>query len=265
MSSARPLRIIGIGAFFLVWIAVGAFDRIPGPSPIPGLLELKFTVETNGQRQNGTIYLSGTKIILGQIFDLSTQQNLTALRAGPPEPIHYDIKALDLNDRVPRGKPGGKLVIVEFSDFQCPYCKQSSGPISELIKKYPQDVAVYYKHFPIAEIHPLAYKMALAAECARSQKASAFWFFHDGFFSDPPVKSDSQLREQVERWSDQQGLETKKLMTCYDKGEQASRIESDMADARKIGVTATPTFLLNGEFVAGAQPLETFERYLKSK
>jgi protein-disulfide isomerase len=235
------------------------------PSPIPGILEVKFTVETNGQRQSGTVYLSGTKMILGQIFDLTTQQNLTAQRAGAPEQIHYDIKTLDLNDRVPRGKPGGRLVIVEFSDFQCPFCKQATGPIAELLKKYPQDVVLYYKHLPLSEIHPLAYKMALASECARAQKVQAFWSFHDRFFADPPIRDESQLREQSRQLADQLGLETDKFLSCYDKGEQAPRVEKDMADARKIGVTATPTFLLNGEFVAGAQPLEMFERYLKEK
>lgn len=235
------------------------------PSPIPGMLEIKFTVEMNGQRQSGLVYLSGTKIILGQLFDLSTQQNLTAQHAGEPEPVHYDIKTLDLADRVPRGQPGGKLVIVEFSDFQCPFCKQASGPIAELLKKYPQDVVIYYKHFPLSEIHPLAYKMAMASECARSQKAQSFWSFHDRFFADPKIQDEAGLREQIQQLAAQQGLETARFLTCYDKAEQAPRVEKDMADARKIGVNATPTFLLNGEFVSGAQPIESFERYLKAK
>jgi protein-disulfide isomerase len=309
MGSARLLRIIGVGVFFLVWSVVGAIDRFPSvpiaietahaadapavdydaieaflkkitanqailkltvirnvsPSPISGLLEVKFTFETNGQRQNGLVYLSGSKMILGQIFDLTTEQNLTAEHAGVPEPIHYDTKDMGLNDRVPRGKPGGKLVIVEFSDFQCPYCKKASGPLAELLKKYPQDVVLYYKHFPIINAHPLAYQMAMASECARSQKPEAFWSFHDRFFGNPPIRDDSQLREQIRRLVDQQGLEVKKFMACYDHREQASRIDKDMADARKIGVAATPTFLVNGEFVSGAQPMETFERYLKAK
>jgi protein-disulfide isomerase len=235
------------------------------PSPISGLLEVKFTFETNGHRQNGLVYLSGSKMILGQIFDLTTEQNLTAEHAGVPEPIHYDTKDMGLNDRVPRGKSGGKLVIVEFSDFQCPYCKKASGPLAELLKKYPQDVVLYYKHFPIVNSHPLAYKMAMASECARSQKPEAFWSFHDRFFGNPPIRDDSQLREQIRLLIDQQELQPDKFMACYDHREQASRIEKDMADARKIGVTATPTFLVNGNFVSGAQPMETFERYLKGK
>lgn len=235
------------------------------PSPFPGLQQVKFVVEMNGQRQNGLVYLSGTKIFLGQIFDLATQQNLTEQQSGEPQPVHYDIKDLDLADRVPRGKPGGKLVVVEFSDFQCPYCKQATKPIEALLKKYPHDVVIYYKHLPITQIHPMAYKMAMASECARSQKAEAFWSFHDRFFSDPPIRDAAQLREQIGQLAQQQGLETKRFLTCYDNAEQATRVEKDMADARKIGVNSTPTFLLNGEFVSGVQPLENFERYLKTK
>jgi len=239
-------------------------SRKTQPSPIPGLLEVRFTVELNGQRQNGVVYVAGTKIILGQMIDLTTQQNLTSLHAGAPEPVHYDIKDLDMKDRVPRGAPGGKLVIVEFSDFQCPFCKRASDTMKELLKKHPGDVVLYYKHLPI-ESHPLAYKMAMASECARSQKAEAFWVFHDGFFADPPIQTETRLRDQIKQWAGQQGLQTDRLLVCYDKGEQASRIEKDVADSRKIGATATPTFLLNGEYVAGAQPLENFERYLKQK
>lgn len=235
------------------------------PSPIPGLQQVKFVVEMNGQRQPGLVYVSGTKIFLGQIFEISTQQNLTEQQAGEPQPVHYDIKDLDLSDRVPRGKPGGKLVIVEFSDFQCPYCKQATKPIDELLKKYPQDVVIYYKHMPITQIHPLAYKMAMASECARSQKPEAFWAFHDRFFSDPPIRDAAQLREQIGQLAQQQGLDTKRFLTCYDNAEQAPRVQKDVADAHKIGVNSTPTFLLNGEFVSGVQSLESFERYLKTK
>ncbi|HET6466099.1 MAG TPA: thioredoxin domain-containing protein [Nitrospiria bacterium] len=235
------------------------------PSPVPGLQQVKFVIEMNGQRQNGLVYLSGSKIFLGQIFDLGTQENLTEKQAGASQPVHYDIKDLDLENRVPRGTPGGRLVIVEFSDFQCPFCKQATKPLGELLRKYPEDVVIYYKHMPITEIHPLAYKMALASECARTQKAGAFWVFHDRFFSDPPIRDAAQLRDQIGQWARQQGLDTKKFLTCYDNAEQAPRIEKDMNDARTIGVNSTPTFLLNGEFVAGVQSLERFERYLEAK
>lgn len=306
MNPLRLSRIIGIGIFVLVAMAVASFVRISGPwigadqvysadmpavdydaiedllrrvtasqpivslqvireaqpSPITGLLEVRFTVEVNGQRQNGLVYVSGSRIILGQMLDLGTRQNLTALRAGPPTPIRYSLKDLNMKDRVPRGAPGARVVIVEFSDFQCPYCRQATGPLKELLVKYPQEVVLYYKHLPITESHPYAYSMAMAAECARAQKPDAFWYFHDGFFADPEVKSDTELRDRVMRWAGEKNLNLGRFVTCYDKGEQSSRIESDLEDARKIGVSSTPTFLVNGEFVSGAQPLETFERYL---
>jgi len=232
-------------------------------SPIPGLIEVKFTLDVNGQRQSGLVYLSGSKIILGQIFDLATQKNLTAEHAGLPQPLHFDLKELDMAARVPRGNPAGKLVVVEFSDFQCPFCKQATGPVRDLLKKHPQDVVLYYKHLPITQLHPLAYKMAMASECARDQKAQSFWVFHDRFFAEPPIRDESSLRDQISQLAGQEGLDPKKFLKCYDNGEQGPRIDRDMADARKIGVTATPTFLLNGEFKAGLQPLDEMEKYLK--
>jgi protein-disulfide isomerase len=107
--------------------------------------------------------------------------------------------------------------------------------------------------------------MAMATECARAQKAQTFWTFHDRFFADPPIRDESNLREQIGQLAGQEGLDKDKLLTCYDKREQAPRVDKDIADAKKIGVTATPTFLLNGEFVAGLMSLEALEQYLKEK
>lgn len=234
-------------------------------SPIEGLWQVRFTVEVNGQRQNGLVYVSGDKVILGQMIDLSTQENLTNRGAGPPEPVVYDLKDLDIKDRVPRGPARAKTVIVEFSDFQCPYCKQVSSVLEDLVKKYPRDVVLYYKHFPISSSHPLAYQMAMATECARDQKPEAFWFFHDRLFSDPPIRTETELKEKIKEWSDRQGLKSDRFLVCYDKGEQAARIDKDMADGHRIGVSATPTFIMNGKFLPGAQPIEVFERLIKEK
>jgi protein-disulfide isomerase len=234
------------------------------PSPIPGLLEIKFTVEMKGQRQYGIVYVSGSKIIVGQMVDLKTRENLTNQHTGPSVPIRYNIKDLDMNGKVPRGHPGGKLVIVEFSDFQCPYCRKASKPIAELLKKYPDDVVLYYKHFPLTDVHPLAYNMAMASECARYQKAESFWSFHDHFFNDPEIRDEAQLRKLVGQWARKDGLDSDRFMNCYDKRERASQVDQDMSDGHKIGVAATPTFLLNGDYVSGVQPLANFERYLKA-
>lgn len=235
------------------------------PSPVPGIWEIKFQLEANGMRQTGVLYLSGDKIILGNVFDLVSGENLTALRSSPPERLKYSIKDLDMEGRIPRGNPEGKLVIVEFSDFQCPYCRQATVTLKKLVAKYPDDVAIYYKHLPIAQIHPLAYKMAVATECAREQKSGAFWPLHDDFFSSAEFKTETHLRTHLENWAGSHGIKASKLLSCLDSGDQNARVEQDMADARKIGARATPTFLVNGEFIQGAQSLESFEKMLKAQ
>lgn len=234
------------------------------PSPVAGLWEIKYKVEANGMRQTGVLYISGEKVILGNLFDLKSGENLTALRSTPPERVKYTTADLDMAGRIPRGNPDGKLVVVEFSDFQCPFCRSAAKTMDELLKKYPNDVAFYYKHLPITQIHPLAYKMALATECVRVQRDEAFWKLHDNFFSSPEFKSESQLREHLKRWAEKEGLSADKLLSCLENSEEGARVETDMADARKIGARATPTFLVNGEFLQGVQSLEVFEKFLKT-
>lgn len=215
-------------------------------------------------RQTGVLYLSGEKIILGNVFDLGSGENLTALRSTPPERVQYSFTDLDMEGRVPRGNPEGKLVIIEFSDFQCPYCRQATGTLKELIAKYPDDVALYYKHLPIAQLHPMAYQMAVATECARVQRPEAFWSLHDDFFSSAEFKTESQLKTHLERWAGANGIDSARLLSCLASGNQSERVERDMADARKIGARATPTFLVNGEFLQGVQSLESFEKLLNA-
>ncbi|HEY5649597.1 MAG TPA: thioredoxin domain-containing protein [Nitrospiria bacterium] len=234
------------------------------PSPIPGLWEIKFKVEANGMRQTGILYISGEKVLLGNLFDLNSGENLTSLRGSPPERIKYTFSDLDMAGRIPRGNPKAKVVVVEFSDFQCPFCRKATQTLDELVEKYPNDVVLYYKHLPITQIHPLAYKMALATECARAQKDEAFWSLHDNFFSSPEFKTETQLRDHLKLWAGEEGLSGDDLLSCLESTQEGARVEKDMADARKIGARATPTFLVNGEFLQGVQDLEVFEKFIKA-
>jgi len=104
----------------------------------------------------------------------------------------------------------------------------------------------------------------MASECARYQKAESFWNFHDHFFSDPEIRTESQLRKQVRLWAGNDGLDEDRFMNCYDKRQRTSQVDQDMSDGHKIGVAATPTFLVNGEYLSGVQPVSRFEQYLEA-
>lgn len=234
-------------------------------SPIPGVQEVHYFIDAAGKRTPGLIYVSGDKLILGQIIDTATEKNLTANAISRPTKLVYRLEDFDLKGRVPRGDPSARLTLIEFSDFQCPYCKQLYQTLGELMTKYPGEVRIYYKHLPLANIHPLAYTMALAAECAREQKADAFWALHDDFFTDQMAGGDvNALMVRLKIWAAKNGLNGDALVECVKQHKPAERIEADLQDAKTLGITSTPVVIANGEFIGGAQPLEVFERVLNS-
>jgi len=232
-------------------------------SPIPGIMELHYFIDAVGKRKPGIVYVAGDKLILGQIIDTTTEKNLTAASASRPTKLVYRLEDFDLKGRVPRGDPSARLTLIEFSDFQCPYCKQLYHTLGELMTKYPGQVRIYYKHFPLVNIHPLAYTMALAAECAREQKTDAFWELHDDFFTNPDTGGDAnELMIRLKVWAAKNGLNGDELAQCVQQRKPAARIEADLRDAHKLGITSTPVVIANGEFIGGAQPLAVFERLL---
>jgi protein-disulfide isomerase len=233
------------------------------PSPIPGVQELLYFIDAAGKRKPGIVYVAGDKLILGQIIDTTTEKNLTAVEARRPTNLVYRLEDFDLKGRIPRGGPSARLTLIEFSDFQCPYCKQLSHTLGELMTKYPGQVRIYYKHFPLVNIHPLAYTMALAAECARDQKVDAFWALHDDFFTNPDTGGDTKaLMIRLKAWAAKNGLNGDELADCIQQRKPAALIESDLRDARMLGINSTPVVIANGEFIGGAQPLSVYERLL---
>lgn len=234
------------------------------PSPIPGVEEIHFSIEAAGMRKPGVVYLAGDKLMLGQIIDLTTEKNLTGQGLGPPTKITYRLDEFDVKGRIARGPDNAPLTLIEFSDFQCPYCKQLHQTLQTLMSKYPGQVRLYYKHFPLDNLHPLAFQMALAAECARSQKASAFWLVHDRLFAEQYSGADAnELKSRLKRWAVEMGLDHDRLAACIEKREPADRVQADMEEGRRLGITGTPAVIANGEFLSGAQPTEVFERFLK--
>jgi protein-disulfide isomerase len=234
-------------------------------SPIPGVQEVHYFIDAAGERKPGVVYVAGDKLILGQIIDTSTEKNLTVNAASRTTKLVYRLEDFDLKGRVPRGEPSARLTLIEFSDFQCPYCRQLYHTLDTLMTKYPGQVRIYYKHMPLTNLHPLAYTMALATECAREQQADAFWALHDDFFTNPETGGDAKaLMVRLKAWAAKHGLNANTLTACVNQRNTADRIEADLLDAKTLGITSTPVVIANGEFVGGAQPLEVFERFLTS-
>ncbi|HZD10950.1 MAG TPA: thioredoxin domain-containing protein [Candidatus Binatia bacterium] len=169
-----------------------------------------------------------------------------------------------LNDNVVAalGDPNAAVTIVEFTDFQCPYCaRHAQQTLPQLIEQYIDSGDVYYviKDFPLDSIHPKARSAAVAARCAEEQ--GAFWKMHDELFSrQASWAADGQdSNAAFVGMAADIGLDTSAFEQCLDSGRHDSAIEANAAEGRSLGVNATPTFFINGYPVPGAQPLNVFD------
>jgi protein-disulfide isomerase len=180
------------------------------------------------------------------------QQQGGAAQVQPTEPPAR-IDNVGIGKLPPEGPANAKVKIVEFSDFQCPYCKQwNDTTLDPLRKQYGDKVVIYYRHYPLTSIHPEAMNGAIAAECASAQ--GKFWEMHDALFRTQSLIS----VDNSESLAGTLGLDTQKFNDCMSTNPYKDNISADMADAETYGVSGTPTFFVNGVRLVGALPLAQF-------
>lgn len=147
-----------------------------------------------------------------------------------------------------RGPASAPVTIVEFSDFQCSFCKTLYSTLREIQKNYPTAVRLVYRQYPIAEIHPHAMKAAEASLCADEQ--GRFWDLHDQVFQDQGSLREEDLTAKAAKLQ----LNTEVFNKCLNSGKHAARIAQDLREGAAAGVSGTPALFINGRFVSGAQP-----------
>src|SRR5262245_57746295 len=163
-------------------------------------------------------------------------------------PPHFDVAA----DGPSKGPADAKVTIIEFSDFQCPYCQRSVATIEKILAKYPSDVRIVYRHLPLEAIHPFARGAAEAAVCADEQ--GLFWAYHDKLFQN----NRALAKEDLLRYAGEAGLDAAKFQACVDERRSKDKVETDLQAARAGGISGTPAFVVNGVLLTGAQPPEEF-------
>src|SRR5260370_19526195 len=155
-----------------------------------------------------------------------------------------------------KGDPNAPITIVEFSDFQCPFCKKSESTLHELLTKYSGRVKLAYLDFPLREIHPQAQRAAEAARCAGEQ--GKFWEYHDALYAEQSKLDGAELLTRARPLN----LDEKSFQSCLNSGKFKSKIEADLEQGRKVGVAGTPGFFVNGVFLSGAVPPADFEKII---
>lgn len=169
-----------------------------------------------------------------------------AATAPSPAANAVDIEVTD-KDHI-RGNPNAKVTIIEFSDFECPFCGRFAPTVKQALDEYSDDVRLVYKHFPLDSIHPQARPAAEASECAAEQ--GKFWEFHDALFENQTSLSANyypQLAGEL-------GIDTGKFNDCLTSGRFAQKVEDDYQLGLSVGARGTPYSLVNGQPVSGAVP-----------
>jgi protein-disulfide isomerase len=173
----------------------------------------------------------------------------------PPGPDPKRKYEVELGDAPMRGDPNAKVTIVEWSDFQCPFCNRVEPTLKQIEQEYGDSVRIVFKHLPL-EIHPEARAAHLAAEAAHRQ--GKFWAMHDRIFT-----NQRDLRpETLEGYAREIGLDLERYRRDVASADVRKRIDEDLEQARELGVTGTPSFFINGKNLAGAQPFPNFKRMI---
>ncbi len=227
-----------------------------------------------GVTSTPSFFINGQALTGAQPLETFTQAIETVSSGGqltsaqqpsePPQPGVVPTPAAFSDDyAAAMGDPQAPVTIVEFTDYQCPYCaRHAEQTLPQLIQQYIDSGEVYYviKDFPIESIHPLARSAAGAARCAGEQ--DSYWQMHDELFARQPLWANGAHADSnaaFGRIAAELGLDPATFEACLQSGRQDARVEANFVEGRSLGVNATPTFYINGYPVPGAQPLEIFD------
>lgn len=229
----------------------------PKPSPVPDLQQVDIHFTYSGRSQDETFFLTkdGQKIIRGYVYDLA--QN----------PFKEDLDKLKTDLAPSFGTAGAPVVLVVFSDFECPNCKEEAKTLRQnLVRVFPTQVRTYFKDFPIEQIHPWAKPAAIAGRCIFRQNAAAFWQYHDWMYEHQGDINPDNLKTKVLEFAQTaKDLDGMQLGRCIDTKATEAEVDASLAEGRALKVDATPTVFLNGRRLVGNYPWPNLEQLINSE
>jgi len=234
-------------------------------SPIPDFYSVKLLLVYPDKEMPAVIYVdkAGEKVIIGNL--LIKGENVTIKEAGPPKPRKFDMGILEMEKSPSLGDKGAKVTIVEFSNFQCPYCMDSWIKLMDLMKRYPNDIRYIFKHFPF-QPQGKTFELSEMATAAQEVSNEAFWTVHDFFFTkegqDTANLEKGAVKLRVEQLLKGKGYDLRNFQAALETGIARKRVLEDMALANRLRLTSTPTKIINGDIIVGLTPDSTLERYL---
>jgi protein-disulfide isomerase len=243
-----------IEAFLRGYYALGPEIKITVAAPTEfgssGILEYPVEVKTPESTEKIKMYMTkdGRYLIRGEINDLTT------------DPLADTVKKIQTANSPVLGNPNAPITLVEYSDFECPVCRNLHDSLRGLLPNYPQ-VKVIFKDYPLDTIHPWARTAALAGRCVYQQDPKAFWKMYDAIYDNQDVISASNVYDKVMDYASKAGLNQEVLKACMSAPETTQAIDASIANGNLLEVRSTPTVFVNGRRIVGADA-RTVQQYL---
>jgi protein-disulfide isomerase len=210
----------------------------PKPSDVPGMQEVRVKIARGPATGEELLYVTkdGSRILQGSAFDVTNN------------PFKKDLDKLKTAFQPSLGTPGAPVVIVLFSDFQCPHCKVEATMLRQnLISTYPTQVRLYAIDFPLEQLHPWARAAANAGRCVFHQDPGSFWEYYDWIYGHQETITADNLKQIVGIWAkDRKDIDSTQLTGCMDSKETDKEVDAEIAKAKDLEIGGTPTIFVNG-------------------
>ena len=221
-----------------------------GPSAAADFYTVPIRVKLGEQTQTGEVYVSkdGKTLLRGEVYDMSA------------DPFAANREKVHIDGNPSKGPADAKVTLVEFSDFECPHCRELYEELKVIETQYPQ-VRVVYKDFPLTSIHPWAQTAAVGGRCVYQQAPAAFWKYHDSVFDSQDVLSAENVWDKLVGFATAAGVDADMFKACLSSPDAEKAINANHADGVALDVNSTPTVFINGRPLVGGD-VETLSRMI---
>jgi protein-disulfide isomerase len=214
----------------------------PKETAVDGLLETTINLTIGENKETVKFYVSkdGKFLFRGEMSDMTK------------DPLVETRSQIQMKDAPSLGDSQAAVTLVEYSDFECPVCRNLHDVLRDLLPKYPGKVRVVFKDFPLEQLHPWARTAAIAGRCAYQQNAAAFWKMYDFIYDHQEIISASNAWTKMMDYAGQSGLDSDTFKACMASPEAAEAVNASRANGQLLDVNSTPTVFVNGRRMVGA-------------
>jgi protein-disulfide isomerase len=241
-----------------LWLPAVAvkIDDAKESKDLPGFLDVAVHLTFNGGTVEQHFFLSkdGKKVFQGDVYDINKS------------PFQPNLDKLDVKGAPSLGPETAPVTVVIFSDFQCPMCKQEADVIhKQITTAFPDKVRVYFRDFPLEQLHNWARPAAIAGRCVYKLNPAAFWDYHDWIYENQNYIGLDNLNSKIQEFATAKNLDGMMLSRCIENKTTAAEVNASQAIGTALALNATPSIFINGRKLEGAVPWETVQAIIKAE